>query len=180
MRSEITFRPLRPGDGPALTRLHRRAIILQGVRAYTPDLARSWAYGLDPEDYWDHALNGEAFEVAQLSGAPIGFGSTRGDEVVDLYVDPAFTRRGVGSGLMRRALKRIHDAGHHRARVLAALSGVAFYEAMGFRAIRGRIHSTRGGLNMRVLEMAHAREPEPALWPAAFICEPVRKAGFMA
>jgi len=160
MRSEITCRPMLPDDGVALMRLHRRAILLDGVRAYSPDLARSWAFGLSPEGYRDHAEAGEAFDVAQLNAAVVGFCSTKDDLIAELYVDPAFTRCGVASGLMRRALKRIHAEGHDRARVLAALSGVAFYEAMGFRAIRGRIHPTRGGLSMRVLEMVREREPE--------------------
>ena len=51
MDRQITIRPMTPDDGQALVRLHRRAILLEGVRAYSPDMARSWAYGLEAEGY---------------------------------------------------------------------------------------------------------------------------------
>ena len=163
MDRQITFRPMTPDDGQALVRLHRRAIQLEGVRAYSPDMARSWAYGLEAEGYARSAARGEDIEVATLAGAVIGFCGTQQEEVSGLYVDPAFQRLGAASGLMRRALKRIRADGHDHARVMAAMSGVPFYEAMGFRALRGRMHPTRGGVAMRVLEMTRPFEPQAAL-----------------
>ena len=161
MDRPISYRPMRPDDGQALVRLHRRAILLQGVRAYSPDLARSWAYGLEPDGYARSAAHGEALEVALVQAAVVGFCGTQDGEITGLYVDPAFTRIGAASGLMRRALKRIQAEGHDRARVTAAMSGVPFYEAMGFHALRGRIHPTRGGLSMRVLEMVREYDLPP-------------------
>ena len=162
MDRQISYRPFRPEDGEALVRLHRRAILLEGVRAYSPDLARSWAFGLEAKGYACSAARGEAIEVALCAGAVIGFCGTQDDEISGLYVDPAFMRMGAASGLMRRALKRIQAGGHDHARVMAAMSGVPFYEAMGFRALRGRMHPTRGGAAMRVLEMSREFEPYAA------------------
>ncbi len=48
---------------------------------------------------------------------------------------------------------RMRAQGHDLARVVAALSGVGFYEAIGFRPVRGVRHHTRGGLVVPVLEM---------------------------
>jgi GNAT superfamily N-acetyltransferase len=153
MDTNIDYRWMRPEDGPSLTRLHRRAILLEGVRAYGPDLARSWAHGLKPEGYAAAAAEGEAIEVATIQGAVVGFCGVRDDEIRGLYVDPAYARHGVGAALMRRALQRIQAGGFARARVTAARSGVEFYEAMGFHTERGRMYPTRGGLAMPVLEM---------------------------
>lgn len=154
MESKIEHRRMGPEDGPALMRLHRRAILLEGARAYGPEIARSWAHGLKADGYAEAAASGEAIEVAVIRGAVVGFCGVRADEIRGLYVDPAYARQGVGAELMRRALQRIYADGHERARVTAARSGVEFYEAMGFRTERGRMHATRGGLAMRVLEMA--------------------------
>jgi len=156
MAREIRYRWMRPEDGAALDRLHRRAILLGAVRAYSPDVVRSWAYGLRPEGYAASAADGEAIEVAEIAGAVVGFCGTKDDEIKGLYVDPAFTRRGVASGLTRRALDRLAAQGREPVRVSAAFSGVDFYEAMGFRPVRGRLHATRGGAEMRVLEMVSA------------------------
>ena len=158
MDRKIDYRWMRPEDGQALMRLHRRAILLEGVRAYSPDIARSWAFGLEPEGYARSAERGEALEVALVQRAVVGFCGTQDGEISGLYVDPAFSRRGVGAGLMSRALKRIRSEGYEDARVVAALGAAPFYEAMGFRALRGRIWETRGGLRMRVLEMARPYE----------------------
>ena len=153
MERKITYRWTRPEDGAALVRLHRRSILLHAVRSYTPDIARSWAYDMQPERFAKAIAKGEAIEVAILNGAVVGFCGTKDDEIAGLYVDPAFTRRGVASGLMRRALKRVRAEGWDRVRVNAALSGVPFYEAAGFRPLAARMHATRGGCEMLIVEM---------------------------
>lgn len=161
MNAVIDYRWMRPEDGEALARLHRRAILLVGVRAYSPEIARSWAFGLRPDGYAEAATRGEAIEIAEMFGAPVGFCATKADEIKGLYVDPGFMRLGVASSLMLRALARLAAEGHGEARVMAALSGVDFYEAMGFRTARGRLHPTRGGLGMPMLEMARPLLAEP-------------------
>ncbi len=150
----LTYRWMTPEDGDGLLRLHRRAILLDAVRAYSPAIAHSWAEGLRPEGYAEAAANGEEIEVAQAWGAVVGFCGIRGERIKGLYVDPAFTGRGIASGLMRRALGRLLARGHGAAKVTAALSGVPFYEAFGFQALQTQLHPTRGGCEMKVVEMA--------------------------
>ncbi len=159
MQAHPNYRWLAAEDGPALLRIHRRAILLDGVRAYSPAMVHSWADGLVPEGYERAANAGEAIEVAELHGAVVGFCGVADDEIKGMYVDPGFKRLGVGRGLVLRAFDRIRSGGHGRARVIAALSGVGFYEAMGFRPVRGVRHATRGGLAMPVLEMARELGP---------------------
>ncbi len=169
MQAHAHYRWMTAEDGPALLRLHRRAILLHAVRAYSPAMAHSWAEGLVAEGYARAAQAGEAIEVAVLHGAVVGFCSVMADEIKGLYVDPGFMQQGVGRALLLRALWRIAEAGHAEARVTAALSGVGFYEAMGFRPLRGVRHPTRGGLAMPVLEMARSlTSPPPGEDPDAY------------
>ena len=56
--------------------------------------------------------------------------------------------------------------------MVAALSGVGFYEAIGFKPLRGVRHMTRGGLAMPVLEMARDLEPVDPM-PSACASGPV-------
>ena len=150
----VTYRWMTPEDGVAMCRLHRRSILLQAVRSYTPAIAHSWAEGLRPSGFAQAVEGGEQIEVAVVHGAVVGFCGVKGDEIKGLYVDPAFTRLGIASGLTERALERIWRAGHDGARVIAALSGVPFYESVGFRPTDERLHATRGGLKMEVIDMA--------------------------
>ena len=160
MQAHPTYRPITAADGEALLRVHRRAILLDGVRAYSPAMTHSWADGMNADYLGRSVQSGSLVEAAELHGAIVGFSGVLGDEVEGLFVDPGFSGRGVGRGLIERAFARMKAAGHERARVTAALSGVGFYEAVGFRPLRGVRHATRGGLVLPVLEMV--RELEPA------------------
>ena len=146
-------------DGEAILRVHRRAILLDGVRAYSPAMVHSWADGMNADYAARASQSGAAIEVAQLHGAVVGFCDVLGSEIRGLFVDPGFSRRGIGKGLVERAFQRMRSAGHDQAKVVAALSGVGFYEALGFRPVRGVRHPTRGGLVVPVLEMARGLEP---------------------
>jgi ribosomal protein S18 acetylase RimI-like enzyme len=161
MPAHPIYRSIEPADGAAILRIHRRAILLEGVRAYSPAMVRSWAEGMDADYCGRAARSGAVVEVAQLHGAIVGFCGRLGSEIEGLFVDPGFSRQGIGRGLTLRALQRIRAAGHDQAKVVAALSGVGFYEALGFRPVRGLRQATRGGLHVPVLEMARDLGPGP-------------------
>ena len=166
MPAHPNFRPITPADGAAILRLHRRAILLDGVRAYSPAMVRSWADGMTADYHGRSAACGSLIEAAEMHGAVVGFSDVLGDEIQGLFVDPGFSRRGIARGLAERAFARMRALGHDRARVTAALSGVGFYEAVGFRPVRGVRHPTRGGLVVPVLEMVRELEPAAPRVPA--------------
>lgn len=149
------FRPGRPQDGPGLLRVHRRSILALGRACYSEAEVESWAAGLVTEGYGRAMTEGgERFTVALGEGGVIvGFCSVKADEVAALYVDPDCARLGLGRDLLRRAERDIAAAGHGRVRVGASLTGQAFYEAQGYRAVRRRDWQTRGGLEIEVLDM---------------------------
>ena len=136
-------------------------MLLDAVRAYSPAMVRSWADGMNADYAGRAEAAGSAIEAAELHGALVGFCDVLGDEVQGLFVDPGFTRRGIASGLAERAFVRMRADGHVQARVVAALSGVGFYEAVGFRPVRGIRHATRGGLVIPVLEMVRDLDLPP-------------------
>lgn len=173
MQAHPNFRPITPADGAAILRLHRRAILLDGVRAYSPAMVRSWADGMTADYYGRASECGSRIEAAEMHGAIVGFSDVLDDEIQGLFVDPGFSRRGIARGLAERALIRMRSAGHERARVTAALSGVGFYETVGFRPVRGVRHATRGGLHVPVLEMVRDLEP-PDPQPSAMDAGPAR------
>jgi GNAT superfamily N-acetyltransferase len=164
MQAQIHHRWLEADDGPAVLRVHRRAILLDGVRAYSPAMVRSWADEMTADYAGRCQRSGETIELAEMHGAVVGFCGVQDDEIAGLFVDPGFTGRGIARGLTERALKRMRAAGHDQARVTAALSGVGFYEAVGFRPVRGVRHPTRGGMVVPVLEMTRALEREEEAW----------------
>lgn len=139
-----TIRPLRPGDGEAMQRLHHRAIMATSDAYYSLAERESWASGLRSDQYITPA-NGH-FDVAEVDNRVVAFCDHGPDEVIGLYIDPAFQGRGIGSALLDQAEGRMRDAGTTIARVHSALSSQAFYERHGYREVERTTHESRGGL----------------------------------
>ena len=144
----IIIRAATPADATAILQVHRESILVLGLEAYSLAEVESWAAGLVPERYVE-AMNdgGETFIVAVAAGwRLVGFCSFKDDEVKGLYVAPEWARRGVGSALLRQAEATIAAAGHRLIRIVASLSGQAFYEHHGYRVVDRHDWKTRGGL----------------------------------
>lgn len=139
-----TIRPMEAGDGAAMQRLHRAAIMATSDTYYSLEERESWAFGLRPDQYVTPA-NG-CFDVAVMDGHVIAFCDHSADEVMGLYIDPAFHGQGIGSVLLAQAERRMRDAGTTLAKVHSALSSQSFYERHGYREVERTTHQSRGGL----------------------------------
>ncbi len=150
----IRFRRGAPDDASAILRVHRHSILSLGRETYNRAEVESWAAGLVPERYVE-AMNedDETFIVAVAAADLVGLCSFKDDEVKGRYVAPDAARRGVGSALLRQAEAAIAAVGHSRIRIVASLSGQAFYESHGYRVVERRDWKTRGGLVIAALAM---------------------------
>ncbi|UHS59999.1 GNAT family N-acetyltransferase [Agrobacterium vaccinii] len=97
---------------------------------YSPIEIRAWLMGRHPQGYWQGALAGEDYWIADYEGAPIGFASKRQDELLSLFVAPAWQRSGVGS-LLLGYKDRLAEIWHLK----ATLNAVGFYQRFGFQNI---------------------------------------------
>jgi putative acetyltransferase len=145
----------RPADAAALYAVHERAVRVLGRRVYSDSQVESWVHGNSP-DYYLRAMrdDGEIFEVAvsRLRGV-IGFCSRKDQEVRSLYVDPDWSRLGVGSALLRRAEAMIAAEGHGKVVIGASLVGLPFYELHGYSVVKHRHWRTSGGLMIPAADM---------------------------
>jgi predicted N-acetyltransferase YhbS len=160
----IVIRAATPTDAAAILQVHQQSIRVLGSEVYSLAEVESWAAGLVPERYVKAMNEGsEVFIVAAVAdGALAGFCSFKDDEVKGLYVAPDWVRRGDGSALLRQAEATIAAGGHRFIRIVASLSGQAFYEHHGYRAIERRDWKSRGGLVSAALAMEKAL-PAPAV-----------------
>ena len=88
--------------------------------------------------------------IARKNGEPVGFinwsyptswfqTSTREAHIEDLYVKPAYRRRGLGTRLMEEAMKRIREKGVGNVEVSVLsdnVKAVRFYEKFGLKVHR--------------------------------------------
>lgn len=125
----IVIRDYRQEDWPRLRSIHdaarRDELRLAGLEAAFLPLA----VAAEREGLFDYTVR-----TAWLEGTAAGFSAFAGNELAWLYVDPALSRRGVGTRLVQDALERLERpvsievlAGNDPARRL--------YERCGFRLI---------------------------------------------
>ena len=69
--------------------------------------------------------------VAERGSALSGVLMVDGDEVTELFVDPAHHREGIGRQLFELAVRLVRSAGHGKLRLVTTGYGIPFYEAMG-------------------------------------------------
>lgn len=153
--SALILRPMLPGDANELRRIHA-----------TPEVARWW--GL-PEDDFPHADDPDATRLTVvLDGAVAGLIQFSEElepryrhAAIDLFLDPAGHRRGVGTEAVRRVVRLlVEERGHHRITIDPATANTAAiraYEKAGFRPV---------GV-MRDYE----REPDGPEWHDALLME---------
>jgi GNAT superfamily N-acetyltransferase len=130
----LAIRPAQPNEGEALRAIASAAKSHWG---YDEDRVRRWAAGCD---FSPEALAARAVLVADLGGHPIGFAALtpQGELCVldDLWIDPPWIGRGIGTRLFQAAAERARDLGGERLEWEAEPNAVGFYERMGGRYLR--------------------------------------------
>jgi len=129
----MTLRPLAPGDEVDLLRIHA-----------TPEVARWWD---DPDEGFPWTDEPEATRlVVEVDGRVAGM-IQFGEELtpkyrhasIDLFLDPAFHGRGLGTEAIRRVVRHLFDdLGHHRITIdpaAANAAAIGAYEKVGFRRV---------------------------------------------
>jgi putative acetyltransferase len=139
------MRPFLPADGPRCAAIFRASIEALTSDDYGDDQRRVWAASADDVAAFGARLAKALTLVATLSGEPVGFGSLKGADVIDmLYVDPAFARHGVGAALID-ALTRLATArGAEQLTGDVSDTARASFERQGFVAQRRNMIQLNG------------------------------------
>jgi N-acetylglutamate synthase-like GNAT family acetyltransferase len=104
---------------------------------YDRDLVRRWAAGLafdDGQERWVAEADGEIVAWAGLLPPADGVAV-----LDDLWVEPAWLGRGLGSRLFRLAADRARELGAERLEWGAEPNAVGFYERLGGRELRDHV-----------------------------------------
>jgi GNAT superfamily N-acetyltransferase len=139
----MEIRDARPTERDELSALHRRSsYVWQADRIHLD--AHPDALGVPSE-----AIDEGRVRVAVgPAGVIVGFSVIAADSETtcvldDLFVEPAFMRRGIGRALVEDAAARAAAAGNLQLTVVSHSRNFAFYESVGF--VRGEPAGTRFG-----------------------------------
>jgi GNAT superfamily N-acetyltransferase len=130
----VLIRRARPGDGDELRRI---AVAAKRHWGYDPEMFHDWPA---PGDVDPAALAAYESYVAEADGRPVAWSLVLPrDDVMwlsDLWVDPDWMGRGVGSRLFAHAAEAARELGASALEWEADPHAVGFYEKMGGRHVR--------------------------------------------
>jgi len=130
----VTVRAVRPDEGE---RLREIAAAAKAYWGYDAEFVQGWAAR---GDFSPGGLRAKEVYVADADGAAVAWAAlVPRPEVMwldDLWVDPPWIGRGIGSTLFRHAVERVRRLGGARLEWQAEPHSVGFYEKVGGRYIR--------------------------------------------
>ena len=133
MTIDISLRPATTLDAEAIHELHLNSVRALCASSYEPGIIVGWLKDRTPAGYLRGIAEGAIF-IAEVQSRIVGFSEAAPGEVVAVFVDPQWSRKGVGTALLSRALSAA--AGTPRpVRLESTLNAVSFYERRGFRQI---------------------------------------------
>jgi GNAT superfamily N-acetyltransferase len=145
----VTVRAATAADRPRLREVARAS---KGHWGYDAERLRTWADALEYPEHREHW-------VAECDGAVAGYASLLPPEggacvLDDLWIDPPFIGRGIGSLLFAHAVARARALGAQTVRLEAEPNAVGFYERMGARVVGSTTGSWGRELPVMALELA--------------------------
>jgi GNAT superfamily N-acetyltransferase len=133
-KSSVRIRAARPDEGERLCEI---ATASKAHWGYDPDFVRRWAAR---GDFSANGLREKEVHVAEADGRLIAWAALipRGDLIWldDLWVEPEWIGKGVGSVLFRWAVERGRALGAKRLEWQAEPDSVGFYEKLGGHYLR--------------------------------------------
>jgi GNAT superfamily N-acetyltransferase len=173
--SDVSLRPARREDIPELNRLIERSARGLSGDDYTEaeiEAAITYVFGVDTE-----LLDDESYYVVEKTGqfAACGGWSRRrtlfgGDQyerresgfldpaieaakIRAFFVDPAFSRQGIGRLLLAHCESQARLYGFRTAELMGTLPGVKLYQACGYESLERVNYATPGGTSVPFVKM---------------------------
>jgi GNAT superfamily N-acetyltransferase len=157
--TRVRVRRARADEGERLREIARAS---KGYWGYEPERVAEWVVGLDLSPA---GLRKKEVYVAEVAGCVVGWSALIPRGVVcwfdDLWIDPAWIGKGVGTRMFRHAVGRAREVGATRIELEAERHAVGFYEKMGARYVRDSEPGVWGRISPVVaIEIAQAARAE--------------------
>jgi len=157
----IALRPYLPADARRCAEIFRLSIEELAADDYDEDQREAWAARADDEQAFGARLAEALTLLAVIDGAVAGFASLKGTEEIDmLFVDPEFTRQGVGMTLVDALTKLAQGRGAKRLTTEASDVAKPLFERLGFAAQKRNLISV-GDQWLANTTMTKALAPDP-------------------
>lgn len=131
----LALRPMLPDDVPLLAEIFRASVAELAAEDYSDSQIDAWIEVADDEAAFGKRLSDQLTLLATLDGAPVGFASLKGADVIDmLYVHPAAAGQGAASTLIDALEKLAGARGATKLTVEASDTAHDFFRRRGYTA----------------------------------------------
>lgn len=139
---------------PGLWALRTRAVTCRCLTHYTKEEVASWSAFPIPPVYGDFISRGNAL-VAEEDGRLAGYAmlNEKNAEVDAVFVDPAYSGKGIGRELLRALETIAARKGLKHLHLSSSLNAVSFYEAAGFLPVLGDQYAYPDGIALKCIYM---------------------------
>ena len=131
----FALRPMLPADIPLLAEIFRASVEELAIEDYSDAQIEAWIATADDEAAFGQRLSGQLTLIATHGGAPVGFASLKGTDIIDmLYVHPAAAGQGAAT-MLTDALEKLAGArGATKLTVEASDTAHDFFSRRGYTA----------------------------------------------
>ena len=159
---KIIIRQAIRNEWPDVLRIHRRAIHEIAAADYPIEVLRAWGPAIKDDDLprmldeFDEKLDHDQIViVAEVNDCLAGFGEVvpQRNELLAIYVNPDFVRRGVGSAIIRELERLAREKNMTHLNLDASITAVPFYKAHGYYSLGRGVHNFRNGNKMDCVKM---------------------------
>lgn len=142
--------------------IHRRAVHELAAQNYPASVLAAWAPAISwqdnqryLEDFDKKQSNGQVVLVAFVNDTLAGFGEIvpQKNELLAVYVNPDFARRGVGSAILSELEHRAQALGLAFLQMDASLTAVPFYLNHGYVSLGEDVHPLKADQKMDCVRM---------------------------
>lgn len=143
----MIIRKLRDTDSRRVSNLIRKTLLESNRKDYTADVIRGLVDYFTPGRIRHLSGEREIYVVVQ-KGRLLATGSLDGNWILNLFVRPQAQGRGIGSKLLAYLERRALNLGHCRIIVPSSLTGLAFYQANGYRTVHDKAWASEDSVKM--------------------------------
>lgn len=140
--SYVRIRNAQPEDALQIHNLHTRSVRSLCNGHYTGEQIDGWIGHRTPEGYLEGIECREIF-VAERAGRIVGFGHAVSGEILAIFVDPVWSRKGIGRQLLHHAITVAQPPDSAPIQLEATLNAQSFYERCGFVEVRRTVLKRR-------------------------------------
>jgi putative acetyltransferase len=154
----ISTRPAVRDEWRAILAIHRRAVHETAAADYPAEVLAAWGPPIveSQVDKFDaKLLRGQIVIVAEVDGVLAGFGELAPERnlLVAVYVNPDYSRQGVGTELLHELERLARRKELTFLQMGASLTAVPFYTSHGFQTLGPDVHVLRSGDKMNCVRM---------------------------